>query len=75
MPSGDWNEGDILRVVSDFLNEIGGFLDNFVETFLAPLEESVAFEFNGGLKQRSYLGSVHLVDSDDELPDTKGESK
>ena len=33
------------------------------------------FEFGSGLQQRSYLGGIHLVDSDDELPDTESESE
>jgi len=53
----DWNEWDVLWVVSDLLDEVGGFLDDFVETILGP------------------LGSVHLVDSNDELTDTQGEGK
>lgn len=37
VPSGDGDEGDRLGVVADLLDEAGGFLDNFVETVLAPL--------------------------------------
>jgi len=37
MPSGNGDEGYGLGVVSDLLDEVGGFLDNFVETLLAPL--------------------------------------
>jgi hypothetical protein len=33
----DGNEWNVLGVVADLLNEVGGFLDNFVETFLRPL--------------------------------------
>ena len=42
VPSGDGNEGDGLGVVSDLLNEVGGFLDNFIETLLAPLQNTVS---------------------------------
>jgi hypothetical protein len=37
VPSGDGDEGDGLGVVTDLLDEVGGFLDNFVETVLTPL--------------------------------------
>jgi len=53
----DWDEGDGLRIVSNLLDEVGGLLDDFLETGLGP------------------LGGVHLVDSDDELLDTKGVSE
>jgi hypothetical protein len=51
--AGDWDEWHGLWVVADLLDEVGGFLDDFVESLLGP------------------LGGVHLVDSDDKLPDTK----
>ena len=37
MPARDGDEGDSLGVVTDLLDEGGGFLDDFVETVLAPL--------------------------------------
>jgi hypothetical protein len=37
VPSGDGDEGNCLGVVTDLLDEVGGFLDDFVETLLAPL--------------------------------------
>jgi len=37
VPAGDGDEGDSLGVVTDLLDEVGGFLDNFVVTVLAPL--------------------------------------
>jgi hypothetical protein len=37
VPARDGDEGDLLGVVADLLDEVGGFLDNFVETVLAPL--------------------------------------
>lgn len=52
--SRDRNEGNSLGVVSNLLDKVGGFLDNFLETILRP------------------LGGVHLVDSDNELLNTKG---
>jgi len=35
----------------------------------------IQWHLNGALRRRAYLGGVHLVDSDDELLDTEGESK
>jgi hypothetical protein len=35
--SGDWDEGDGLWVVADLLDEVGGLLDDFLETSLGPL--------------------------------------
>lgn len=57
VPSGDWDESYALRVVTDLLDVVGDFLDDFFESVLAVL----------------WLGVVHLVDSDDELLDTEGE--
>lgn len=53
----DGDEGNGLGVVADLLDEVGGFLDNFVVTILGP------------------LAGVHLVEGDDELLDTEGESQ
>jgi len=53
----DWDEWNMLWVVADLLDEVGSFLDDFVETSLGP------------------LGSVHLVDSNNELLDTKSVGK
>jgi hypothetical protein len=55
--AGDGDEGNGLGVVADLLDEVGGFLDNFVVTILGP------------------LAGVHLVEGNDELLDTEGESK
>ena len=57
MPAGDGDEGDGLGVVTDLLDEVGGLLDDLVESVLGP------------------LAGVHLVASNDELPDTKGEGE
>lgn len=53
----DGDEGNGLGVVADLLDEVGGFLDNFVVTILGP------------------LAGVHLVEGDDELLNTEGESQ
>ena len=37
VPSRDGDEGDGLGIVTDLLDEVGGFFDDFVETLLAPL--------------------------------------
>ena len=37
MPAGDGDEGNRLGVVADLLNEGRGFLNDFVESVLAPL--------------------------------------
>ena len=37
VPAGDGDEGDGLGVVADLLDEVGGFLNDFVETLLGPL--------------------------------------
>jgi len=59
VPSGDWNESYGFRVVTDFLDVVGDFLDDFFVSVLAVFR----------------LGVVHLVDSDDELLYTEGESE
>ena len=39
MPSRDGDEGNSLGVVADLLDEVGSFLDDFVETILGPLND------------------------------------
>ena len=75
MPSRNGNESDSLGVVSDLLDEVGGFLDNFIETLLAPLENGVRTTSTEVCVGKSYLGGVHLVNGNDELLDTKGEGE
>ena len=41
MPARDRDEGNGFGVVSNLLDEGRGFLDDFVETILAPLEVNV----------------------------------
>ena len=53
----DGDEGNLLRVVANLLDEVGGFLDDLVEAILRP------------------LGSVHLVDGDDELSYTQSKGE
>ena len=76
MPAGDGDEADGLGVVADLLDEGRRLLDNFVEAVLTPLqsvlETRILVARTSGYAN---LGSVHLVDGDDELPDTEGEGK
>jgi hypothetical protein len=37
VPSRDRDKSNGLRVVTDLFDEVGGFLDDFIETLLAPL--------------------------------------
>ncbi|KAH3667230.1 hypothetical protein OGAPHI_002879 [Ogataea philodendri] len=57
VPTRNWDEWNSLRVVTNLLDEVRGFLDNFLKSGLVPLNR------------------VHLVDSNNQLSDTKGESK
>jgi len=59
VPSRDWDESYGFRVVTDFLDVVGDFLDDFFVSVLGVF----------------WLGVVHLVDSDDELFDTEGEGQ
>lgn len=79
--TGDGDEGDGLGVVADLLDEVGGLLDNLVVTLLGPLgsvyirKRSISKSLSQ-VKSRLYEeGLTHLVQSDDELADTKGEGK
>jgi len=60
MPPRDGAEDDFLGVVPDFLDVALNFLTDFQESWLAV---------------RSRGGAVHLIDSNDKLLDTKGESE
>ncbi|PSE65571.1 hypothetical protein C7G78_18925, partial [Acinetobacter baumannii] len=55
--TGDGDEGNLLGVVANLLDEVGGLLDDLLVTGLGP------------------LGSVQLVDGNDKLLDTEGESE
>lgn len=76
MPARDGDERNRLGVVADLLDEARRLLDNFVEPSLGPL-----FTPNQSVKASEWrihetnLGSVHLVDGDDELTDTEGEGE
>lgn len=59
VPSRDWDESDGFWVVTDFLDVVGDFLDDFGVSIFGIF----------------WLGVVHLVDSDDELFDSEGESE
>lgn len=59
VPARDGDEGDVLDLVTSTLQEVGDFLLDFVVTSLGEVDRLV----------------VHLVDSDDHLTDTQGESQ
>jgi len=59
VPAGDWNESNGFWVVTDFLDVVGDFLDDFIVSVFGVF----------------WFGVVHLVDTDDQLFDTKGESQ
>jgi hypothetical protein len=80
VPSGDGDEGNRLGVVTDLLDETGSLLDDFLVSVTRPLwasrSERVSKRPGGenGLLETNLAG-VHLVDGDDELPDTEGEGE
>jgi hypothetical protein len=59
MPARDWDESNGFRVVTDFLDVVADFLDDLFVSIFAVF----------------WLGVVHLVDTNDELLDTEGESE
>lgn len=59
MPSGNRDEWDVLGVITDLLQEIGGFLDDFVNSFLSILNGLV----------------INLVDTYDHLLYTQSEGQ
>jgi hypothetical protein len=59
VPSGNWDEWNLVWVVSDLLDVGRDFLLDFFVTWLSPVDRLV----------------VHLVNNDDHLLDTEGEGK
>jgi hypothetical protein len=59
VPSGNRDEWDVLRVITDLLQEVGGFLDDFVNSFLSILNGLV----------------INLVDTYDHLLYTQSEGQ
>jgi len=59
VPARDWDESYGFRVVTDFLDVVADFLDDLFVSIFAVF----------------WLGVVHLVDTNDELLDTEGESE
>jgi hypothetical protein len=59
VPAGDWNESNGFWVVTDFLDVVGNFLDDFFVSVFGVF----------------WFGVVHLVDTDDQLFDTEGEGE
>lgn len=76
VPARDGDERNRLGVVADLLDEAGSFLDDFVEPSFGPLfTRKMSVEANELQPHAANLGSVHLVDGDDELTDTEGEGE
>jgi len=59
VPSGDWDESYGFRVVTDFLDVVGDFLDDFFVSIFAVF----------------WLGVVHFVNTNNKLFDSQGESQ
>lgn len=59
MPSGNGDEWDVLGVITDLLQEVGGFLDDFVNSFLSILNRLI----------------INLVDTYDHLLYTQSEGQ
>jgi len=59
VPSRDWDESYGFRVVTDFLDVVGDFLDDFFVSIFGVF----------------WFGVVHFVDTDDQLFDTEGEGE
>lgn len=75
MPARNGDERHGLGIVTNLLNEIGCFFDNFVEAILTPLQRKKNNEYQLSHKMPAYLGSVHFVNGHDELAHTKGEGE
>jgi hypothetical protein len=82
VPTGDRNESNSLRVVTNLLDEVGGLLDNFVETILRPLDGVHLVDSNNhvsdtkGERKKSVLsGLTVLGDTSLELTDTTSNDK
>ena len=81
VPSGDGDEGNRLGVVTDLLDETGSLLDDFLVSILGPLRKGRDKGMLGTYRWRdhttrdTHLAGVHLVDGDDELPDSQSESQ
>ena len=74
MPAGDRDESNVLGVETDLLDEVGGFLDDFLVTSLRPFGLRSIGQL-AKTPERGRTHSVHLVDGDDELTDTEGEGE
>jgi len=57
--TGEWNERNVVDLVTGLLQESGSFLLDLFESFLTPVGRRM----------------IHLVDTDDHLLDTEGEGK
>jgi hypothetical protein len=77
VPARDGDERNVLGVVADLLDEGGRLLNDFLVTRSAVLEMRANLRIHETqiLPRLGPLGGVHLVDGNDELPDTEGESE
>jgi len=80
--AGDRDEWDVLGVVADLLDKVGGLLDNFVETFLRPLGGVHLVDGDNellnteGVGEKSVLtGLAILGDTSFELTSTGGDNE
>lgn len=68
--AGDGDEGNVLGVVADLLDEVGGFLDDFVETLLGPLGGVHLVDGNNELLDTESVGEKGVLASLTVLGDT-----
>jgi hypothetical protein len=71
--SGNGDEWDVLGVVADLLDEVGGFLDDFVETILGPLGGVHLVDSNNELLDTERVGEQSVLTSLAILGDTSFE--
>jgi len=78
----DWNEWDVLWVVSNLLDKVGGFLDDFVKTILGPLGGVHLVDGNDELtdtqgegKESVFTGLTILGDTGFEFTSTGGDDE
>ncbi|EEQ36353.1 elongation factor 1-alpha [Clavispora lusitaniae ATCC 42720] len=82
VPTRDWDEWNSLRVVTNLLDEVRGFLDDFLESRLVPLDGVHLVDSNNqsldtqGVSQQSVLsGLTVLRDTGFELTDTTSDNQ
>ena len=75
MPSRDWDKGNSLWIVTNLLDVVGDFRRNFRESLLTKILNKD--QIRGGTDNLPvwWFSGVHLVDTNDELFDTKSEGQ